>query len=130
MSALQAIFAALPGREAYHLDVPGTPSAAALSVVSFVATEKIGEPNAVRIVLTHPLALAPADYLNRDAMLSTAPDDGFLKYKHGQCLPRGKPVKNKDGSPKMKTARISTGEWAPKSASSKSSARGTSSLAR
>jgi len=38
--------------------VPGTPSAAALSVVSFVAMEKIGEPNAVRIVLTHPLARA------------------------------------------------------------------------
>lgn len=37
---------------------------------------------------------------------------------------KGKPVKNKDGSPKMKTVRVSTGEWDPKSASSKSSARG------
>ncbi|TDV25010.1 LysM domain-containing protein [Paraburkholderia caballeronis] len=37
---------------------------------------------------------------------------------------KGKPVKNKDGSPKMKTVRVSTGEWDPKSASGKSSARG------
>jgi hypothetical protein len=37
---------------------------------------------------------------------------------------KGKPIKNQDGSPKMKTARVSTGEWDPKSASSKSSARG------
>jgi type VI secretion system secreted protein VgrG len=76
MAELQAIVPALPGRQAYHLEVPGTASAAALSVVSFVATGKIGEPNTVRIVFTHPLALARADYLNRDAVFSITPDDG------------------------------------------------------
>ncbi|HEY1609790.1 MAG TPA: hypothetical protein VGG24_11025, partial [Paraburkholderia sp.] len=55
------------GRRAYFLDVPGTESAAALSVVSFDGTERMGEPNTLRIVLTHPLQLARADYLNRDA---------------------------------------------------------------
>ena len=39
-------------------------------------------------------------------------------------LRHGKPIKNKDGSPKMHTVHISSGEWDPKSASSKSSARG------
>lgn len=39
-------------------------------------------------------------------------------------MSHGKPVKNKNGSPKTHTVRISSGEWDPKSASSKSSARG------
>ena len=52
----------LTGRQAYFLDVAGTDSAAALSVVSFEATEKMGAPTEVRIVLTHPLQLAQADY--------------------------------------------------------------------
>jgi type VI secretion system secreted protein VgrG len=51
----------LTGRQAYFLDVAGTDSAAALSVVSFEATEKMGAPTEVRIVLTHPLQLAQAD---------------------------------------------------------------------
>ncbi|TDV22683.1 type VI secretion system secreted protein VgrG, partial [Paraburkholderia caballeronis] len=67
---------ALPGRQAYRLDIPGTTSAAALSVVSFEATEKMGEPNTVRVVLTHPLQLPRADYLNLDAVFSITPDDG------------------------------------------------------
>lgn len=71
MAEPQAILAALPGRQAYHLDVPGSASAAALSVVSFVATGKIGEPNTARIVLTHPLTLPRVDYLNRDAVFSS-----------------------------------------------------------
>ncbi|WP_224056754.1 hypothetical protein, partial [Burkholderia vietnamiensis] len=53
------------GRQAYFLEVPGADSAAALSVVSVEATEKMGAPTEVRIVLTHPLALERADYLNR-----------------------------------------------------------------
>jgi type VI secretion system secreted protein VgrG len=64
------------GRQAYFLDVPGTDSAAALSVVSFEATEKMGAPTEVRIVLTHPQQLARADYLNLDAAFSVVPDDG------------------------------------------------------
>ncbi|WP_035471722.1 hypothetical protein, partial [Paraburkholderia tuberum] len=52
---------ATPGRQAYFLDVPGTDSAAQLSVVSFDASEKMGEPNLVRIVVTHPGQLARTD---------------------------------------------------------------------
>ena len=37
---------------------------------------------------------------------------------------KGRPLKNADGSSKMKKQRISTGEWDPKSASPRSSARG------
>src|ERR1700761_3489034 len=76
MTDLQGALQVLPGRQAYHIDVPGTPSAAALSVVSFEATEKMGEPTEVRIVLTHPLQLARADYLNLDAKFSIVPDGG------------------------------------------------------
>jgi type VI secretion system secreted protein VgrG len=64
------------GRQAYFLDVPGTASAAALSIVSFIATEKMGAPTEVRIELTHPQQLARADYLNLDAAFSIVPDDG------------------------------------------------------
>lgn len=67
---------AIPGRQACFLDVPGTDSAAQLSVVSFTATEEMGEPNTLRIVLTHPLQLPRADYLNRDAAFRVVPDDG------------------------------------------------------
>lgn len=74
MADLQGI----PGRQAYHFDVPGTDSAAALSVVSFEATEKMGAPIEVRVTLTHPLQLARADYLNRDASFSIVADDGTI----------------------------------------------------
>ncbi|HEY1612057.1 MAG TPA: contractile injection system protein, VgrG/Pvc8 family, partial [Paraburkholderia sp.] len=73
MAVPQTIYKAMP---ACFLDVPGTESAAALSVVSFEATELMGEPNTVRIVLTHPLQLARADYLNRDAAFTIVPADG------------------------------------------------------
>ena len=64
------------GRQAYFLDVPGTDSAAALSVVSFTATEKMGAPTEVCLELTHPQQLARAEYLSRDASFSIVPDDG------------------------------------------------------
>ena len=71
------------GRQAYFLDVPGTESAAALSVVSFTATEKMGAPTEVRIELTHPQQLARADYLNVDATFSIVPDDGATRKFSG-----------------------------------------------
>jgi type VI secretion system secreted protein VgrG len=76
MTDLQGAFQVLPGRQAYHLDVPGADSAAVLSVVSFEATEKMGAPTEVRIVSTHPLQLARSEYLSRDASFSVVPDDG------------------------------------------------------
>jgi type VI secretion system secreted protein VgrG len=74
---------AIPGRQAYFLDVPGTHSAAQLSVVEFSATEKMGEPNEMRIVATHPQQLPRTDYLNRDAVFSIVPDDGVAKKFSG-----------------------------------------------
>ncbi|CAG4909155.1 hypothetical protein R70241_03696 [Paraburkholderia saeva] len=71
------------GRQAYFLDVPGAASAAALSVVSFTATEKMGAPTEVRIVLTHPQQLARTDYLNVDACFSVVADDGAVKKFSG-----------------------------------------------
>ena len=71
------------GRQAYFLDVPGTASAAGLSVVSFTATEKIGAPTEVHIELTHPQQLARPDYLNLDACFSIVADDGAVKKFSG-----------------------------------------------
>ncbi len=71
------------GRQAYHLDIPGTDSAAALSVVSFAATEKMGAPTEVRIELTHPKQLARTDYLNLDACFSIVADGGAAKKFSG-----------------------------------------------
>ncbi|MBB5466625.1 Rhs element Vgr protein [Paraburkholderia sp. Clong3] len=83
MADLQAALHAIPGRQAYHLDVPGTDSAPALSVVSFEATERMGAPTEVRITLTHPQQLARADYLNRDAAFSIVADDGAMRKFSG-----------------------------------------------
>ncbi|WP_027796319.1 type VI secretion system Vgr family protein [Paraburkholderia acidipaludis] len=73
----------IPGRQAYFLEVPGTDSAAQLSVVSFTATEKMGEPNVITIEVTHPGQLARADYLNRDACFKIVPDDGVPRTFSG-----------------------------------------------
>ncbi len=66
----------MPGRQAYHLDVPRAASAAELSVVSFEAVERLGELYTVTIRLTHPLELDRAEYLNRDATFVIDPGDG------------------------------------------------------
>ncbi len=71
------------GRQAYFLDVPGTGSAASLSVVSFTATEKMGEPNVATVELTHPQQLARADYLNHDAIFRIVSDDGMSRAFSG-----------------------------------------------
>lgn len=68
--------ARLPGRQAYHLDVPRAASAAELSVVSFEAVERLGDLYTVTIRLTHPVELDRAEYLNRDATFVIDPGDG------------------------------------------------------
>jgi type VI secretion system secreted protein VgrG len=83
MAELDPLRQGVTGRQAYHLDVPGTGSAAALSVVSFAATEKMGAPVEVRITLTHPQQLARTDYLNLDARFSVVADDGTVKKFSG-----------------------------------------------
>ncbi|WP_028217494.1 hypothetical protein [Paraburkholderia oxyphila] len=74
---------AIPGRQAYFLDVPGTESAKGLSVVEFQATEIMGAPTELRIVATHAQQLARADYLNLDAVFTIVPDDGVPKKISG-----------------------------------------------
>ncbi|BDB27451.1 hypothetical protein CTP10_R48590 [Cupriavidus sp. P-10] len=74
------------GRQAYFLEVPGTASAAALSVVSFEAVERMGAPYVVTIQLTHPLALSRADYLGREATFLIAPANGGEPRKFAGCI--------------------------------------------
>lgn len=80
MADLQSVPQIIPGRQSYYLNVSRTESTALLSVVSFEATEKLGAPIEVRIMLTHPQQLPRADYLNLDAsfynaLLDTDTDD-------------------------------------------------------
>ncbi|RAR50053.1 type VI secretion system secreted protein VgrG [Paraburkholderia unamae] len=79
LSALQSI----SGRQSSFLEVPGTDSAGALSVVSYCANEKMGAPVEVSIELTHPAQLARADYVNRDATFRIVPDDGVPRKFSG-----------------------------------------------
>jgi len=76
----------LTGRQAYFLAVPGAASAAGLSVVSFKAVERLGEPYAVTIQLTHPLELSQADYLGKAATFSIEPADGALPRQFAGCI--------------------------------------------
>jgi type VI secretion system secreted protein VgrG len=73
----------ITGRQSYFLEVPGTESSAQLSVVSFEATERLGEPNVVRIELTHPQQLARADYLNREGTFRIVAEDATTKQFSG-----------------------------------------------
>ncbi|WP_096716752.1 type VI secretion system Vgr family protein [Paraburkholderia acidicola] len=65
----------LTGRQSYFLDVPGTANARALSVVSFEAVERMGEPYRITIELVHPESLSRSDYLGKDATFTIAPAD-------------------------------------------------------
>ncbi|WP_429473319.1 type VI secretion system Vgr family protein [Paraburkholderia sp. WSM4175] len=63
--------------------MPGTDSASALSVVSFTATETMGEPNVVHIELSHPQQLLRSDYLNLDAVFTIVAGDGTVRKFSG-----------------------------------------------
>lgn len=65
----------LTGRQSYRLEVPGSPSAKGLSVVSFKAHERLGMPYRVTVRLTHADDLDRSDYLNRDAAFVIDADD-------------------------------------------------------
>ncbi|WP_236597077.1 contractile injection system protein, VgrG/Pvc8 family, partial [Paraburkholderia hiiakae] len=73
----------ITGMQAYRLEVPGTQSALDLSVVSFTATEAMGEPTEVIIEATHPSHLPRADYVNLDAVFSIVNDDGAVRRFSG-----------------------------------------------
>ena len=73
----------ITGRQAFHLQVSGTASATGLSVVSFTATEAMGEPTTVMIEATHPESLPREDYLNLDAVFTITAEDGSVKKFSG-----------------------------------------------
>jgi hypothetical protein len=83
-----ALLKGLTGRQAYFLEVPGTASAAALSVVSFEAVERMGAPYTVTIQLTHPLELDRADYLGKAATFLIDTADGTEPRKFAGCITR------------------------------------------
>ncbi len=76
----------LTGQQSYFVEVPSSASAAGLSVVSFEAVERMGEPYTVTIQLTHPLELDRADYLNKDATFVIDPADGTAPRKFAGCI--------------------------------------------
>ncbi|WP_322030467.1 type VI secretion system tip protein VgrG [Paraburkholderia sp. J76] len=83
MAAFDPLWPGITGRQAYHLQVPGTASASELSVVSFTATEAMGEPTTVMIEATHPERLPREEYLNLDAVFTVTAEDGSLKRFSG-----------------------------------------------
>ncbi len=74
------------GLQPYHLKVLGANSAAGLSVVSFEATERLGEPYSVKIRLTHPMDLDRVEYVRRDATFSINPGDGSEPRQFSGCI--------------------------------------------
>ena len=83
-----AALSGVTGRQSYFLDVPGTGNAKDLSVVSFEAVERMGEPYRVSIELTHPDSLSRADYLGRDATFTIDPADGSEPRVFAGCITR------------------------------------------
>ncbi|WP_454765716.1 type VI secretion system Vgr family protein [Cupriavidus campinensis] len=76
----------LTGQQSYFLKVPGAASALGLSVVSFTAVERLGEPYAVTVQLTHPLELDRADYLGKPATFLIDPADGAEPRTFAGCI--------------------------------------------
>jgi len=79
---------AVTGRQAYHLEVLGAPSALGLSVVSFKAEERLGEPYTVTVKLTHPTELDRLDYLRHDATFAIDAGDGSEPRQFSGCILR------------------------------------------
>ncbi|RZT36422.1 type VI secretion system Vgr family protein [Cupriavidus agavae] len=85
-AAGQGLRSALAGHQSYFLEVLGAPAAAGLSVVSFEATERLGEPYTVTVTATHPLELDRAAFLRHDATFLIAPPDGAEPRTFGGCI--------------------------------------------
>ncbi|CAG9218681.1 Type VI secretion system secreted protein VgrG [Paraburkholderia sabiae] len=65
----------ITGRQAYFLDVLGVANVSSLSVVSFEAIERIGEPYRITVTFTHPDELVRARFLGKDAIFSIVPTE-------------------------------------------------------
>ncbi|GAB3626082.1 Actin cross-linking toxin VgrG1 [Pandoraea terrae] len=79
-------FGRLTGRQSYFLDVPSAATAKDLSVVSFEAVERMGQPYRITLTLTHPDALSRDEYLGRDGTFSIAPADGTEPRVFSGCI--------------------------------------------
>ncbi|MGZ2746674.1 type VI secretion system Vgr family protein [Burkholderia stagnalis] len=77
---------AMTGRQSYFLDVSGVSESRELSVVSFTATERMGDPYRIVIELTHPKFLARGDYLGRDASFTIEPPNGARPRVFAGCI--------------------------------------------
>jgi len=91
--SVESGYKALTGQQHYFLEVMGPANGVALSVVSFEAVEKIGEPYRITIDLTHPHVLARGDYLGRDAVFTIDPVDLTEPRKFSGCITRFSQVK-------------------------------------
>jgi len=85
------------GRQAYHVDVPSTPNAKDLSVVSFHLREAMSEPYEAVVEVTHPEQLSRADFLGRDAHFTiTAEDSSEPRVYRGILMSLVRTKKTKD----------------------------------
>jgi type VI secretion system secreted protein VgrG len=78
--------ATLMGRQSYFVEVIGPANSRQLSVVSFSAIERMGDPYRVTIELTHPDSLTRADYLGRDATFTIDPADASEPRTFAGCI--------------------------------------------
>ncbi|WJF92075.1 type VI secretion system tip protein VgrG [Paraburkholderia bonniea] len=79
------------GQQRYFMEVKGpanTRNGTGLSIVSFDAIERIGDPYRIDINVTHPDALTVSDYLGRDAIFSITPQDGSSPRVFSGCITR------------------------------------------
>lgn len=74
------------GRQSCFLDVPSAASAKGLSVVSFKAVERLGDPYHITIDLTSDITLTRADYLGRDATFTIEPSDASKPRTFAGCI--------------------------------------------
>ncbi len=77
-------------QQQYHVTIPGTASAAALSVMSFEVTEVLGEPYRITIELTHPQELNRSDYLGTEASFNITPSVVDALFGNANDAPAGR----------------------------------------
>jgi hypothetical protein len=78
---------AMDGRQSYFVDVAGKANTKDLSVVSFEATERMGEPYRITIILAQPDRLSRSDDLGKDAVFSIVHEDAAPR-KYSGCIIR------------------------------------------
>ena len=77
---------ALTGQQKYFVQVASDAHHQRLSVVSFEALERIGEPYRITVQLTYEKALARADYLGRDATFTMDAGEGTTPCVYAGCI--------------------------------------------